>query len=101
MRSQPGGGDYAIAAAIGFFSVKPIGQGTGSQGGERPETKPAPQGGESPLGRPLPAVNPPGPATGLQGGRINLDPGNGHIRNDAEAMKLWSRDYEPGWEPKV
>ncbi|MBC7745025.1 MAG: Gfo/Idh/MocA family oxidoreductase [Flavobacterium sp.] len=26
---------------------------------------------------------------------------NGHILNDSEAMKLWSRDYEKGWEPKV
>ncbi|GMW01357.1 MAG: dehydrogenase [Candidatus Hydrogenedentota bacterium] len=27
--------------------------------------------------------------------------GDGHIQNDAEAMGLWSREYEPGWEPKV
>ncbi len=26
---------------------------------------------------------------------------NGHVKNDAEAMKLWTRDYEPGWAPKV
>lgn len=26
---------------------------------------------------------------------------NGHILGDAEAMRLWGRDYEPGWEPKV
>jgi hypothetical protein len=35
------------------------------------------------------------------GRTLDLDPGNGHIQNDAEAMKLWRRDYEPGWEPKV
>ena len=29
------------------------------------------------------------------------DPANGHIVNDTEADKLWSRDYEPGWAPKV
>ena len=27
-----------------------------------------------------------------------VDSKNGHIR-DAEAMKLWSRQYEKGWEP--
>jgi predicted dehydrogenase len=32
---------------------------------------------------------------------LDCDPGNGHIREDAEAMKLWSRDYKPGWEPRV
>jgi len=32
---------------------------------------------------------------------LNCDPANGRILNDAEAMKLWRRDYEPGWEPKV
>jgi predicted dehydrogenase len=26
---------------------------------------------------------------------------DGHIVGDAEAMKLWRRDYEPGWEPAV
>lgn len=32
---------------------------------------------------------------------LNLDPTNGHIKDDPDAMKLWRRDYEPGWEPKV
>jgi hypothetical protein len=35
------------------------------------------------------------------GRELNLDPANGHIRDDADAMKLWRRDYEPGWEPVV
>ena len=26
---------------------------------------------------------------------------NGHIQGDEEAMKLWTREYRPGWEPKV
>jgi predicted dehydrogenase len=32
---------------------------------------------------------------------LHLDTTTGHIQNDAEAMKLWSRAYEPGWAPKV
>lgn len=35
------------------------------------------------------------------GRRLNIDPSNGHILNDPEAKKLWSREYEPGWELKV
>lgn len=32
-------------------------------------------------------------------GRIlNCDPTNGHILNDKQAMKLWKRTYEKGWE---
>lgn len=27
--------------------------------------------------------------------------GNGHIVDDNEAMAMWSREYEPGWEPRV
>jgi len=32
------------------------------------------------------------------GRTLNIDSKNGHILNDPEAMKLWSRDYENGWE---
>jgi predicted dehydrogenase len=32
---------------------------------------------------------------------LHCDPKNGHIQNDSEAMKLWRRTYEPGWEPRV
>jgi predicted dehydrogenase len=35
------------------------------------------------------------------GRELQCDPANGHIRNDPDAMKLWRRDYEPGWEPVV
>jgi predicted dehydrogenase len=30
-----------------------------------------------------------------------LDPADGHIKSDADAMKMWSREYEKGWEPKI
>jgi hypothetical protein len=32
---------------------------------------------------------------------LHLDPKDGHIQGDAEAMKLWGREYEKGWEPRV
>ena len=35
------------------------------------------------------------------GRELYCDPATGHILNDTEAMKLWQRDYEPGWEPQI
>jgi predicted dehydrogenase len=35
------------------------------------------------------------------GRALNCDPANGRILNDAEALKLWRRDYEKGWEPRL
>lgn len=35
------------------------------------------------------------------GRALNCDTSNGRILNDKEAMKLWQRDYEKGWEVKV
>jgi predicted dehydrogenase len=35
------------------------------------------------------------------GHTLNIDPSNGHIIGDKEAMKLWSREYENGWEPTI
>jgi predicted dehydrogenase len=35
------------------------------------------------------------------GRTLNIDPKNGHILGDPEAQRLWSRDYEKGWEPNV
>lgn len=34
-------------------------------------------------------------------GMLITDPANGHIRSDAAAMKLWTRSYEKGWEPRI
>jgi len=35
-------------------------------------------------------------------GRIlHCDPTSGHINNDKDAMMLWGRTYEKGWEPKI
>lgn len=31
---------------------------------------------------------------------LDVDPSTGHIY-DRDAMKLWKRQYEPGWEPKI
>ena len=35
------------------------------------------------------------------GHALDIDPTNGHILQDAEAAKLWGREYESGWQPKV
>ena len=35
------------------------------------------------------------------GRSLQCDTTDGRIQSDAEAMKLWKRDYDPGWEPKV
>lgn len=35
------------------------------------------------------------------GRTLHCDPSNGHIMGDDDAMKMWGRDYEPGWEVKV
>ncbi|HWJ29226.1 MAG TPA: hypothetical protein VNS32_21985, partial [Flavisolibacter sp.] len=35
------------------------------------------------------------------GRTLHCDPANGHILNDTEAMALWKRTYEQGWEPKL
>ena len=32
---------------------------------------------------------------------LQLDTADGRIQRDAEAMKLWDREYEPGWAPRV
>jgi len=35
------------------------------------------------------------------GRTLKIDPNNGRILQDKAAMKLWQREYEKGWEPKV
>lgn len=32
---------------------------------------------------------------------LHLDPADGRIQSDVEAMKMWNREYEKGWEPHV
>jgi hypothetical protein len=35
------------------------------------------------------------------GSTLEIDSKNGHILNNKEALKYWSRTYQPGWEPKL
>jgi predicted dehydrogenase len=35
------------------------------------------------------------------GHSLEIDPSSGHILNDKEALKYWSRTYEKGWEMKL
>ncbi len=32
---------------------------------------------------------------------LEVDPSNGRILNNDNAMQFWGREYEPGWEPKL
>jgi hypothetical protein len=32
---------------------------------------------------------------------LDIDSQSGHILNNPAAQKLWSREYENGWEPRV
>jgi predicted dehydrogenase len=32
---------------------------------------------------------------------LDIDPENGHIQHDSEAMKMWGREYEKGWAPHL
>jgi hypothetical protein len=32
---------------------------------------------------------------------LQLDTNSGKIQGDPEAMKMWGREYESGWAPKV
>jgi hypothetical protein len=35
------------------------------------------------------------------GHSLEINPENGHILKDKDAQKLWSREYEKGWEMKL
>jgi len=35
------------------------------------------------------------------GRTLKCDSSNGMILNDPDAKKLWTREYESGWEPKL
>jgi len=35
------------------------------------------------------------------GRMLQIDPQNGHIKDDDQAAKMWNREYEPGWEPNA
>jgi predicted dehydrogenase len=37
----------------------------------------------------------------IVGSELRVEGKTGHVTNSAEAMKLWSREYEKGWEVKV
>ena len=32
---------------------------------------------------------------------LHLDTKDGRIQGDAEAMKMWGREYEKGWAPHI
>ena len=43
-------------------------------------------------------------AKGVTKGNISVVYGkcsDGRVQNDPDAMKMWGREYEKGWEPRV
>jgi hypothetical protein len=32
---------------------------------------------------------------------LRLDPADGKIQNDSQAMEMWGRKYEQGWAPQI
>jgi hypothetical protein len=32
---------------------------------------------------------------------LHLDSADGKIKGDTQAMALWDREYEKGWEPRI
>jgi len=32
---------------------------------------------------------------------LEIDAADGHIQHDSQAMELWGREYEKGWEPHL
>jgi hypothetical protein len=32
---------------------------------------------------------------------LRLDPANGHVLDDSQAMRMWNREYQKGWEVHV
>ena len=32
---------------------------------------------------------------------LHLDPADGKVKNDPQAMAMWDREYEKGWEPRI
>ncbi len=37
----------------------------------------------------------------IVGRELNINTATGHVKNDPGAMKLWSREYQNGWDPKI
>jgi hypothetical protein len=35
------------------------------------------------------------------GRTLDINPKNGDILNDKQDMSYWTREYQPGWEPKL
>ena len=52
--------------------------------------------GDDDVGKPRRLTHPTCPI-----GDRSCNPRNGHIVNDAEASRLWARDYDPIWKPVV
>lgn len=81
-----GGGNISTQHVVNFFDAVR---------GKTPGTSPVDEGHKSTLLCHLANI------ASRTGEVLECDSSNGHITNSKSAMKLWAREYEKGWEPKI
>ncbi|HLW19081.1 MAG TPA: Gfo/Idh/MocA family oxidoreductase [Cyclobacteriaceae bacterium] len=81
-----GGGDMSTMHVVNFFEAIR---------GKEKQNSPIEEGAKSTLLCHLANI------ASRTGEVLECDSSNGHITNSKKAKKLWSREYEKGWEPKI
>lgn len=81
-----GGGDMSSMHVVNFFEAVR---------GKEAQKSPIDEGAKSTLLCHLANI------ASRTGEILECNPENGHITNSEAATKLWAREYEPGWEPKI
>ncbi|MBD3629323.1 Gfo/Idh/MocA family oxidoreductase [Cyclobacterium sp.] len=81
-----GGGDMSTLHVVNFFEAIR---------GKQEQNSPIDEGAKSVLLCHLANI------ASRTGEVLECDASNGHIKNSKKASKLWKREYEKGWEPKL